>query len=296
MKLIVSKWFNEPLVRFLIIGAVIFSINALVNQSDNNTQPKIEITATDIDRLRTLWQRKWQRLPSTEELQGLIDAEIREEILYREALAMGLDKDDTIVRRRMAQKLEFLTEDLMALNEPTEEALTKFFQENADKYREPAKLSFTHIYFSSDRRGVNAETDAQQALLNLNALGGSPVEAGIEMGDRFMLDYAFDQLSVFDIARWFGRNFADEVEKLPQGSWQGPITSGYGIHLVYVTDHIPGRLPELAEVSDAVLRDYQQQKRDEANRAFYARLKQRYHISIDETALEAKQQLSEVQQ
>ncbi|WP_455210252.1 peptidylprolyl isomerase [Kaarinaea lacus] len=296
MKSTISKWLKEPLVRFLIIGAAIFAVNAWVTNSDDNAQPKIEVTATDIDRLRTLWQRKWQRLPSTEELQGLIDAEIREEILYREALAMGLDKDDTIVRRRMAQKLEFLTEDLMALNEPTDEELIKYFRENAGKYREQAKLSFTQIYFSGDRRGVKAETDAQQALLNLNALGGSAVEAGLEMGDRFMLDSVYDQLSISDIARWFGRSFADEVEKLPQGSWQGPIKSGYGIHLVYVTSHIPGRLPDYAEVSDAVLRDYQQQKREETNRAFYARLKQRYHISIDKTALEEKQQLSEAQQ
>lgn len=296
MKSNISKWLKEPLVRFLIIGAVIFAVNAWVNTSDNNAQPSIEITASDIDRLRTLWQRKWQRPPTSDELHGLVDAEIREEILYREALAMGLDEDDTIVRRRMAQKLEFLTEDLMALNEPTEEEVTKYFLENADKYREPAKLSFTHIYFSSDRRGVNAEADAQQALLNLSALGGSPIEAGRDLGDRFMLDSSYDQFSVNDIARWFGRNFADAIEKLPQGRWQGPIVSGYGIHLVYVTNHIPGRLPDLGEVSDAVLRDYQQQKRDEANVAFYARLKQRYHISIDEAALESKQQLSEVQQ
>ena len=296
MKLSMSKWLKEPLVRFLIIGAVIFAVNAWVNKSDNNTQPRIEITAADIDRLRALWQRKWQRPPTAEELQGLVDAEIREEILYREALAMGLDKDDTIVRRRMAQKLEFLTEDLMALNVPTEEELTRYFQENADKYREPAKLSFTHIYFSSDRRGVNAETDAQQALLNLNALGGSPINAGGDLGDRFMLDSSYDQLSVNDIARWFGRNFADAIEKLPRGRWQGPIMSGYGIHLVYIANNKPGQLPDLGEVRDAVLRDYQQQKRDEANLALYARLKQRYHISIDEAALEAKQQLSGVQQ
>ena len=296
MKSTISKWFKEPLVRFLIIGVAIFAVNAWVNTSEDNAQPKIEVTATDIDRLRTLWQRKWQRPPTTEELQGLIDAEIREEILYREALAMGLDKDDTIVRRRMAQKLEFLTEDLMALNQPTDEELAQYYKENADKYREPAKLSFTHIYFSSDRRGVNAETDAQQALLNLNALGGSPVDSGTEMGDRFMLDSTYDQFSIPDIARLFGGNFANEVEKLPQGSWLGPIMSGYGIHLVYVTNHIPGRLPELTEVSDAVLRDYQQQKREEANQAFYARLKQRYHISIDEATLDAKQQLSEAKQ
>ena len=111
-----------------------------------------------------------------------------------------------------------------------------------------------------------------------------------------MLDSTYDRFSVPDIARLFGGNFADEVEKLPLGSWQGPIMSGYGIHLVYVTSHIPGRLPDFTEVSNVVLRDYQQQKREEANRAFYARLKQRYHISIDETALDAKQQLSEAKQ
>jgi hypothetical protein len=294
MKSTIHNWLHEPLVRFLLLGATIFVVNAWVNQSEDNTQPSIEISAADIDRLRTLWQRKWQRPPTTEELQGLIDAEIREEVLYREALAMGLDKDDTIVRRRMAQKLEFLTEDLMALKDPNNEELMNYYKKHADQYREPARLSFSHIYFSSDHRGFNAEADAQQALLNLNAKGGSPVDAGQALGDRFMLDSNYDQLTIPDIARLFGGNFANALEKLPQGSWQGPVTSGYGIHLVYITEHIPVRLPDLAEVRDAVSRDYQQQKREAANQAFYARLKQRYNISIDQTALEAKQQLSEV--
>jgi hypothetical protein len=294
MKLTTNKWLQEPLVRFLIIGAAIFAINAWVNNSDQGAKPSVDITAADIDRLRTLWQRKWQRPPTHAELQGLVNAEIREEILYREALAMGLDKDDTIVRRRMAQKLEFLTEDLMTLKDPNNKELMNYYEKHTDKYREPARLSFTHIYFSSDRRGFNAEVDAQQALLNLNAKGGSPVDAGQALGDRFMLDSNYDQLTIPDIARLFGGNFANALEKLPQGSWQGPVTSGYGIHLVYITEHIPVRLPDLAEVRDAVSRDYQQQKREAANQAFYARLKQRYNISIDQTALEAKQQLSEV--
>ena len=294
MKLTTNKWLQEPLVRFLIIGAAIFAINAWVNNSDQGAKPSVDITAADIDRLRTLWQRKWQRPPTHAELQGLVNAEIREEILYREALAMGLDKDDTIVRRRMAQKLKFLTEDLMALKDPNNEELMNYYEKHADKYREPARLSFTHIYFSSDRRGFNAEADAQQALLNLNAKGGSPVDAGQALGDRFMLDSNYDQLTIPDIARLFGGKFANALEKLPQGGWQGPVTSGYGVHLVYITEHIPGRLPDLAEVRDAVSRDYQQQKREAANQAFYARLKQRYNISIDQTALEAKQQLSEV--
>jgi hypothetical protein len=294
MKLTTNKWLQEPLVRFLIIGAAIFAINAWVNNSDQGAKPSVDITAADIDRLRTLWQRKWQRPPTHAELQGLVNAEIREEILYREALAMGLDKDDTIVRRRMAQKLEFLTEDLMTLKDPNNKELMNYYEKHTDKYREPARLSFTHIYFSSDRRGFNAEADAQQALLNLNAKGGSPVDAGQALGDRFMLDSNYDQLTIPDIARLFGGKFANALEKLPQGGWQGPVTSGYGVHLVYITEHIPGRLPDLAEVRDAVSRDYQQQKREAANQAFYARLKQRYNISIDQTALEAKQQLSEV--
>ena len=296
MKLPISKWIHEPLFRFLLIGAAIFALNAWVNKSDHEAKPTLEITAADIDRLRNLWQSKWQRPPTSVELRGLIDAEIREEILYREALAMGLDKDDTIVRRRMAQKLEFLTEDLMALDDPTNEELTEYLQKNAEKYREPARLSFTHIYFSRDRRGVNAEADAQQALLNLNALGGSPAAAGKDMGDLLLLESSYDQLALPDIARLFGGSFAAEIEKLPQGSWQGPVMSGYGIHLVYVTHHIAGRLPEPAYIRDAVLRDYQHEKREQANQEFYARLKQHYSVSIDESALEPKQKLSELKQ
>lgn len=280
-----NRVFREPLLHFALLGTVIFGINVLFSDSTTETKPQIEITAADIEHLRTLWQRTWQRPPTPEELRGAIDARVREEILYREALAMGLDKDDTVVRRRLVQKLEFLSEDVVTLAEPSTAALEHYFKEHVERYREPARLSFAQVYFSTDRHGLQAEAMASEALLALTAGAGSPVEAGQGLGDRFLLDYAYGDESMQDISRKFGRDFADAIAQLPPGQWHGPILSGYGLHLVYIEDRTPGRTPALAEVRDVVLRDYEQAKREEAAQAFYDRLKQRYRIAIDEKAL-----------
>jgi hypothetical protein len=159
-----KHWLHDPLLHFLLIGAVIFALFYQVADPEQIAENRIVISSADIDRMVTLYERKMQRLPTQQELQGLVDAEIREQILYREALAMGLDEDDTIVRRRMAQKVEFMFNDLIDTADPADAELQQFLDENPEKFRESARTSFIHVYLNADKRGDSIETDAGQLL------------------------------------------------------------------------------------------------------------------------------------
>ena len=181
----------------------------------------------------------------------MVENKVQQEILYREALAMGLDKDDEIVKRRMAQKMQFLAEDVAAAREPTTAELKSWFEKNSAKFAQPPRLSFRHLYFSPDRRGARARDDAEQALAKL---AGQPVDAKIasSLADPFMFqDYYRDRAPEF-LGKEFGPQFALAVAKLAPGSWQGPIESGFGWHLVFVDTVIPGRVPAFEEVEPDV--------------------------------------------
>ncbi|GKS59342.1 hypothetical protein YTPLAS18_28690 [Nitrospira sp.] len=284
---VMRRVIREPLLHFALLGLVIFGLNTWLDDTAVHNGLRIELTAADIGHLRTLWQRTWQRPPTADELRGAIEDRVREEILYREALAMGLDKDDTVVRRRLMQKLKFLSEDLMAGTEPTVDELQRYFREHRERYREPVRLQFSQVFFNVDRHGAKAAGMAREALESLTARGAS-ANAGQALGDRLLtLVYDYPEQSVEDVARVFGDDFARQVVQLPVGGWQGPVRSGYGLHLVYIKDRRPGLVPTLASVQHAVLRDYEQAKREEAAEDFYERLRARYDIVIDQTALES---------
>lgn len=282
-----SRLLREPLLHFAVLGALIFGLDALFGPRPGQDLPRVEISAAEINHLRTLWQRTWQRPPTPAELRGAVDARVREEILYRQALAMGLDKDDTVVRRRLVQKLEFLTEDLASDTQPGEQELDRYRAANADRYSEPARLGFSQIYFNPDRRGTpQAEAAARDALLVLNAGPGSPPQAGEALGDPLLgLEFTYADVEMPEVARLFGQEFAHAIAPLAPGSWQGPVRSGYGVHLVYVSARTPGRVLPLAEVGDAVRRDFLRDRRVQHMEALYERLKAGYRIVIDEAAL-----------
>jgi hypothetical protein len=272
-----KKLYKEPLLHFLIIGALIFVVFSVVNK-DETTIPdkKIVVTATDIERLSANWSKKWNRLPTETELKGLVESYIKEEVYYREALALGLDQNDTILRRRLMQKMEFLSNDLAELNQPDDVALNKYFLDNQDKYELPARVSFTHIYFSLDKRGAKVVEDAKSVLSGLNALRAP------ELGDSFMMQYDFDQESPFEVERLFGKGFAEQLFALETNVWQGPIESGYGFHLVRISEKIDPRMPELASVIDKVRTDLMFEHRQKTNREIYERFKERYEIVVED--------------
>jgi hypothetical protein len=214
------------------------------------------------------------RPPTEEEFAGLIERHVRSEVFYREALAMGLDQDDPYVRNRLGQKLEFLLDDLSADTEPGDETLAQYLREHAELYRAPARVSFEQVYLNPDRH-PRLEDDAANILARLRA-GADPAA----LGDVSLLGPAFDGATEPEIARQFGDAFAKSLLDLEQGEWLGPIPSGLGAHLVRVGDLQPARLPGLAEVRSRVLRDWQDEHRREQKEQAYARLRQRYEITV----------------
>ncbi len=274
------KWTREPLVHFLVLGALLFGLFALVNDEASSKSPnQIEITASNVERLRAGWSKQWNRPPTETELKGLIESHLREEVLYREALALGLDQNDTIIRRRLAQKMQFLFEDLADQFKPTDEELKGYFNQNKDKYRLPARFSFTHVYFSVDRRGDSAEHDARRLLAQLQISDAAPLPVS-DRGDPFMLQYDFVRNTEKEVAKLFGRRFAEQLLEVQVGSWQGPIESGYGLHLVRIHDKVEPRLPELAEVLNRAQVDLESERRREMNKEIFEKLKARYEIVV----------------
>jgi len=254
---------------------VIFVVFSIVNKDEIDVSGnKIVVTAAEVERLSDNWSKKWNRPPTETELQGLVESYIKEEVYYREALALGLDKNDTILRRRLMQKMEFLSNDLAELNQPDESALNKYFLDNQEKYKLPARVSFTHIYFSLDKRGAKAFEDAKNLLSQLNDLSAP------EKGDSFMLQYDFNQETPFEVARLFGTGFAEQLFTLETNTWQGPIESGYGLHLVRISEKIDSRTPELASVIEKVRTDLMFEQRKKMNKEIYERFKERYEIVV----------------
>jgi hypothetical protein len=272
-----KKWYKEPLLHFLIIGALIFVVFSIVNKEEIDLSGnKIVVSTAEIERLSATWSKKWNRPPTGTELKGLVDSYIKEEVYYREALALGLDQNDTILRRRLMQKMEFLSNDLAELNQPDESALNKYFLDNQEKYELPARVSFTHIYFSLDKRGAKVVEDAESVLSGLNA------SRAPELGDSFMMQYDFVQETPFEVERLFGKGFTEQLFTLATNTWQGPIESGYGLHLVRISEKIDSRMPELASVIDKVRTDFMFEQRQMVNKEIYERFKERYEIVVED--------------
>ena len=248
-----NRVLREPLVHFLLIGAVLFGLYTFIPLEHPAIAPskEIRLSLDEIAQLTQLYQSQWRRPPTSQELERMVENKVQQEILYREALAMGLDKDDEIVKRRMAQKMQFLAEDVAAAREPTTAELRSWFEKNSAQFAQPPRLSFRHVYFSPDQRGARARDDAELALAKL---AGQPVDAKIarSLADPFMFqDYYRDRAPDY-LAKEFGPPFALAVAKLAPGSWQGPIESGFGWHLVFVDTAIPGRVPDFEEIEPDV--------------------------------------------
>jgi hypothetical protein len=269
-----THWIREPLVHFLAIGAALFLLYGWFGDA-GPADDQIVVTP---DRVRQIAQRfamQWQRPPTRDELDNLIESDVRQEVLYREALAMGLDRDDTIIRNRLVQKLEFLSETLVP--DPTDEQLRTFLTENPDRYALPARYSFRHVYFSPDRRGGRVESDAEEALARLRS---GEVEDFEALGDGFLLPQRFDRLPSTEVAELFGRDFAAALAGLEAGAWQGPVLSGYGLHLVLIDEVVAARPPEFAEVRRRVEADYLAEQRRQTEEAVYEELRARYDIEV----------------
>jgi peptidyl-prolyl cis-trans isomerase C len=250
---VLTRFFGDSLVQFLLVGLALFLGYNFLHRGQSEVAPSHQIGLT-LDELRTMdmsFQSQWHRQPSAEEFNGMVENQIQEEILYREGLAMGLDKDDTIVKRRMAQKMQFLAEDVAAAHEPSTEELKSWFAKNAEKFALPSRVTFRHLFFGFDKRGQNAEKDAAAALQKLaDQPQNSPLAATV--ADTFMFEDYYADRTAEELAKEFGPTFALGVFKLKPQAWQGPVESGYGWHLVFVNSTIPGRIPAFEEVEPDV--------------------------------------------
>ncbi|MDX1335369.1 MAG: peptidylprolyl isomerase [Gammaproteobacteria bacterium] len=273
------RWFKEPLLHFLLIGAAIFLLFYQVGDSGIERQDQIVISADDIRQLSALWEKRWQRPPTSTELDGLIRAHVREEVLYREALALGLEQNDTIVRRRMAQKMEFLFQDITEAAPPTDAELEAYLQANPERFQESARFSFMHVYLSTDQGATQAGERAQM-LLNELRLQGDKADP-VSISDLFMFGNYFDNRNEAEVARMLGPDFARALNGLPTNQWQGPVQSAYGLHLIYIHERSTPRLPPLAEIRDRVLTELQYERQELANEAMFEALQSRYEIIIE---------------
>ena len=260
------KLLRDPLALFLAVGLLIYIAAEWVFTDDAEFQ--IHVTDADIARLQDQWSMQMRRPATEQEMVGLVEQFIKEEIYYREAMRMGLDVNDTIVRRRMQQKLTFLTEDIATAIPPTDDELRAYFEANQENYRIAPQYSFQHRYFSADRR-EDALSDAELALTNPE-----------DVGDPFMLQRSYTQRSEREIGDLFGRPFAAALAELePDPAWQGPVESAYGWHAVLVTESTATRLPSFEEVADRVSVDLRQAERQQANDAYYEDLRAQYSVS-----------------
>ena len=279
----IGRWLREPLLQFLVIGLLLF-LGYHVRGGDRlpAEQPRrIEVTADDLRQMQIAWLAQGRSSLTRDEMQRLVDERIHEEVLYREALALGFDKDDTIVRRRMAQKMEFLLDDVAAMREPTPEDLKTWYDKNADRLAQPARATFQLLYFSPDRRAHHAHDDAA-ALLAKAADKPMDWPEGKALADPFMFQDYYGDRSFDDVAKTFGPAFAKALFQVASGAWSGPIESGYGWHLVWVDSITPARVPPLEEVEADAKSGWIEDQRGEMRKNAYAAMKARYEIVVPE--------------
>jgi hypothetical protein len=269
---------REPLLQFLVLGAAVFSLFHLVDKEKAETPARIVISSARIANLADGFARTWRRPPGKEELQGLVDDYIRDEVFYREGRAAGLDRDDVIIRRRVRQKMEFLAEDMSA-PEPSEEQLAAYLRANPERFRTEDRLTFQQVFLSAARRGRAIDDDSKQVA---NALDRA--EAAVDktaLGDPFLLGEEFQAVSQSEVASLFGESFAKQISVMEQGRWQGPISSSFGQHFVHIGERISGILPPLDAVREAVRRQWSNARRLEAEQKLYGSLRERYEIVVE---------------
>jgi hypothetical protein len=267
---------GEPLLHFFVLGAVIFAVYAWLGGPDPGSR-RIRVERGAQQSLAAAFERAWRRPPTPAELAGLVDDHVREEILVREARALGLEQGDAIVRRRLRQKVELLAAGFGAPGEASEADLADFLRRHPERYRIEPRVSFRHVFLSRERRGAAVEADAARLLAALAAGRADPAASG----DPLLLPSELRDAPLSDVARQLGDGFAARVAALAPGGWSGPIESAYGLHLVRLAARSEGREPALAEVRDAVLRDWQAAQAEAAREAYYQALRAGYEVVVE---------------
>lgn len=276
--ILLKRVLREPLVHFLLLALLIFAGYGLFGADVDDEPDSIVVTAAKIEQMATVFIKTWHRPPTAEELKGLIDDHVKEEILVRQALELGLDRDDTVVRRRLRQKMEFLNAaDAEALT-ATDAELDAYLKANAATFEIDPMLAFQQIFLNPQRHGEAIE---QEPAAILEVLLSQPAADPASLGDASLLPPELPLTGKTSIGQTFGADFAEALDKAPLGQWTGPVASGFGIHLIRVTDRVPGRMPALDEVRGAVTREWTYAKRAQLEDQRFAELLKRYEVTIE---------------
>lgn len=272
---------KEPLLHFLLIGAILFLIYGLVNTE----QDESEITIDDnlVNELVAKWELKRNRQPTLEEMEGLIDLYIQQEVLYREALLMNLDHNDEIVKRRLAQKMEFISDGLAESLQPTKEMLVAYYDNNKENYNKEPSYTLKQVYFSEDKRN-NALVDASNALIS---------KSPETLGDQLSLPKEYIDASSYQIARDYGSVFAKSLDSLELGKWTGPIHSGFGVHIVFIEEKKEAGFYTFEEVDEKINVDYNFDASNDFKAELITTLLKNYKVIIDVADVNLKKGLDE---
>jgi peptidyl-prolyl cis-trans isomerase C len=272
---------REPLVQFLLIALVLFAVNRFVDADLGGAEPskRIELTVNDLRQMTMMWLAQGRPMPSKQQLRAMMEQRVGLEVLSREALALGLDRNDEIIRRRLAQKMEFLFDDLGQLQDPTPAELKGWIESNPDRFKLPPRISFRHLYFALDKHAGMARQDAQAALVKLGGFAAEQTGSAV-IGDPFMFQDTYVDRTPASVAKDFGPSFAKAIFSLPPGRWAGPIQSGYDWHPVFVDAIVPGRIPPLSEIEAQVKADWLETRTKELKDKALKEIRSRYTVIL----------------
>jgi hypothetical protein len=276
--ILLNRLLKEPLFHFFLLALLIFAAYGVVGPTGAGKPDSIVVTGPKIEQMATIFAKTWQRPPTAEELKGLIDDYVKDEIYAREALALGLDKDDTVIRRRLRQKIEFMNDTNVDALVPTDAELEAYLKAHAAAFSVDAMTAFQQVFLNPQLHGDKVEQDARTIL---TALRATPPADAATLGDSTLLPSDLPLTAKSSIGQTFGQEFADALDKVKLDQWEGPIVSTYGLHIVHVSKREAGHLPTLNEVRDAVQREWTNAKRTELEEARFNDLLKRYHVTIE---------------
>jgi hypothetical protein len=263
----------------MLLGAGLFGASAALNVGDNSPQGEILVTTGHIENLAASFRKLWHRNPTETELKGLIDDYVKEEVLSREAITLGLDQNDTVIRRRLQQKMAFLAEDFVAASEPTEAELVEFLAKYPERFAVEQQFTFRQVLFDPQKHGDRLAAAMDAMLADLTSRG-SEVDLSA-LGDGQLLPNEFRDEPQYSVSAQFGPEFAAELARLKTGEWTSGIRSGYGLHLVYLASRTEGRVPALEEVREVVKRELMNERRAETSEQYLNSLLAKYRVTVE---------------
>ncbi len=284
IKDILSKWVAQPVIQFMGIGLLMFLVDTYILQADNadyEDEFTVSLTVGEVNSMEEMWLSRWQRAPTEIEKEGMINQRVEEAILFREAVKIGLNKNDDIIRQRLAQKLEFLSGDLVKPDSASAEEVQTYFKANIGTYTTPENITFTHLFVNPKAYGTALAEEVAARLVKLQGMDPSSPRVS-NYGDQFTLQTYFPDRPQLELAKLFGNEFAREVFSLATDQWVGPVNSQYGVHLVYISHKNQAVVPEFETVKDRVEEDLQRQRQIELNNLYIAGILSRYEVIIED--------------